>query len=350
VISYKKNMNKVLSFSDIDAFLVTKSVNISYLTGFPAQDAWFLILPNRSFYITDSRYTLEVKSRLKNKSELIEYSKSLSDSVLDLVSQFKVERLGFDPKDISVSLFERLRKTVRRKAKLVFVNSPVEQLRMIKTRKEVQKIDKAIDLNLKCYEYLKRIIKSGITEREVLLKLERYVKGHNAQFSFPPIIASGLNSCFPHARVTERKIRRGEPIVIDMGIDIDGYKSDLTRVLFLGKISKSIKDVYSLVLEAQRLAIQAVKPGVLISKVDEQARNFFKDNKIDKFFVHSLGHGIGLEVHESPVISSRNPGVLKEGMVFTVEPGIYLPGKFGIRVEDMVLVTSSGCKVLSRKF
>ncbi|MDP8265069.1 MAG: Xaa-Pro peptidase family protein [Candidatus Aceula lacicola] len=346
--SLKKNTRFILDKSDVDAFLVTKSVNIAYLTGFPSEDAWFLISPKRLFYITDARYTLEVKKNLKSGIEIVEYSKSMFSTVLDLALQLKIKRLGFDEKHISVSSFQKLRKAMKRKVKLVSVGGLIEQLRMIKTGQEVRKIDKAIVLNLKCYQYLKRIIRPGMTEQEILVKLERYVKRHNAEFSFRPIIASGPNSCFPHARITTRKVRRGEPIVIDMGIDIDGYKSDLTRVFFLGKIPQSIGDVYRLVREAQRVAIQKIKPGVLISEVDQQARNFLKENKIDKFFVHSLGHGIGLEVHEVPVISLKNSSKLQEGMVFTVEPGVYFPGQFGIRVEDMVLVTSRGCKVLSK--
>ncbi|MDD3374753.1 MAG: Xaa-Pro peptidase family protein [Candidatus Omnitrophica bacterium] len=344
---FRKNISVVLDKLDIDAFLVTKSVNIAYLTGFPCEDAWLLISSKKLFYITDARYTSELKKNLKKGIEIVEYSKSMFVSVFDLALQLRIKRLGFDDQHISVFSFQKLRKAMKRKVNLIPVDGLIEQIRMVKTRQEVRKIDKSIALNLKCYEYLKRIIRPGVTEQEILIKLERYVKSHNAEFSFRPIIASGPNSCFPHARITNREIRRGEPIVVDMGIDIDGYKSDLTRVFFLGKIPQSIRDVYHLVREAQRLAIQRIKPGVLIRDIDQQARNFLKENKIDKFFVHSLGHGVGLEVHEAPVISSKNLLELKAGMVFTVEPGVYFPGQFGIRIEDMVLVTSSGCRILS---
>ena len=345
--SFKRNISSILNKLDIDAFLVTKSVNIAYLTGFPSEDAWLLISRRQLFYITDARYTLEVKKNFKKGIEVVEYSKSMPATVLNLALELKIKRLGFDKQHISVFSFQKLRKAMKRKVKLVSADNLIEQFRMVKTRQEVWKMDKSIALTLKCYQYLKRIICPGMTEQEILIKLEHYVKSHNAEFSFRPIIASGPNSCFPHARITTREVRRGEPIVVDMGIDIDGYKSDLTRVFFLGKIPKPMRDVYSLVREAQRFAIRKIKPGVLISEIDQQARNFFKENKIDKFFVHSLGHGIGLEVHEAPVVSSKNFSKLQEGMVFTVEPGVYLPGQFGIRIEDMVLVTLHGCKILS---
>ncbi|MFA6378548.1 MAG: M24 family metallopeptidase, partial [Candidatus Omnitrophota bacterium] len=216
------------------------------------------------------------------------------------------------------------------------------------SRKELAKIKKALDFHRQCLVYLKQIIQPGRSESQVFEKLERYVRAHHHQFSFPTIIASGPNSCFPHARITQRKLRRGEPVLVDMGIDVEGYKSDLTRMFFLGKIPHRVREVYDAVAQAQRFAIEKIKPGVLAKDIDAQARNFLKQQKLDSFFNHSLGHGVGLEIHEAPGISPKSSAVVKEGMVFTVEPGVYIPGQFGIRIEDMVLVTPKGHKVLSQ--
>jgi len=220
-------------------------------------------------------------------------------------------------------------------------------LREVKDRTEVRRIQEALKLNLQAFQYLKGVIHPGITEREVLLKLEKYVKERKAGFSFDPIIASGPNSCFPHARVTDRKIRNNEPVLVDMGIDLQGYKSDLTRMFFLGKIPQLVNDVNVAVKSAQIQAIQKIRAGVLASDVDYEARNYLEKHRLGKFFGHSLGHGVGLEIHEGPRISQKSMSVLKEGMVFTVEPAVYLPHQFGIRIEDMVLVTKKGCEVLS---
>ena len=174
-----------------------------------------------------------------------------------------------------------------------------------------------------------------------------YVRSHHQRFSFSTIIASGVNSCFPHARITDRKLRRGDPVLVDMGIDVEGYKSDLTRMFFLGKIPHRVREVYDAVAQAKRCAIEKIRPGICAKEIDAQARNVLKQKKLDSFFNHSLGHGVGLEVHEAPGISPKSSAVIKEGMVFTVEPGVYLPGQFGIRIEDMILVTPRGAKVLS---
>ncbi|MDP8265546.1 MAG: Xaa-Pro peptidase family protein [Candidatus Aceula meridiana] len=332
--------------NNIDAFLVTKPIDISYLVDFPSEDSWLLVTRKEIFYITDARYTCEVQKHLK-KIEVQQYTRSLTKHVAELALKKKIRRIGFDDRYLSVAQFCSLKKNIK-KSRLITVNFLVEALRAIKTKKELFLIRKAIKINLKCYQYLGRIIKPGLTERKILDKLESYVKAQKVRFSFPPIIASGPHASYPHAKVTSRKLRRGEVLLVDLGIEVQGYKSDLTRMFFLGKIPESVKEAYRLVCQAQQCAILAIKPGQRADKIDKQARNFLKQNKLDKFFSHSLGHGIGLEVHENPTLSSKNRTILKEGMVLTVEPGVYLPDQFGIRVEDMVLVTAKGCKVLSR--
>jgi Xaa-Pro aminopeptidase len=332
---------------NIDAFLVTKSVDVSYLTSFPSSDSWLLVTPKHVFYITDDRYRHEVSKHVK---DVVVYSlrQSTTDQVCMIIRENRFQRIGLDGRHISLNSFQAIQKKIKQ-IKWVLINSPVESLRAIKTKNEVSLVKKAIKINLECFEYLKRIVKPGLREKEVLYKLEGFLRSHKAYFSFPPIIASGPRSSFPHAQVTDRIIRRGEVLIADIGIEVGGYKSDLTRMFFLGKIPRFIREAYDILRETQRVAISSIRPGVRASEVDQQARNFLKKKNLDQFFIHSLGHGVGLEVHERPTVSARSTEVLEKGMIFTIEPGLYFPHQFGMRVEDMVLVISQGCDVLSQE-
>ena len=331
----------------IDAYLVTNDVNITYLTQFPAAESWLLVLSPQTFYITDSRYTLEAQQGLKDIT-VVEYKQSMIPKIFELMGQMNAKSLGFDDRQVTLAQFRNMEKHAPANIKLVPTADVTEKLRQIKEKWEVDLIRKALKLNHKAYAYLKKVVKPGVTEKQVFAKLEAYVKKAGAGFSFPPIIASGPNSCYPHARVSDRKIKNNEPVLIDMGIDIQGYKSDLTRMFFLGKIPPLVKEVNDFVAESQQRAIKKIRPGIPAADVDYAARNFLEQHRLAKYFGHSLGHGVGLEIHESPRISQNNLTILKEGMIFTVEPAVYIPNKFGIRIEDMVLVIAKGCEVLSR--
>lgn len=330
----------------IDAFLVTNDVNIRYLTGFPASESWLLVNPAKSFYLTDFRYILEAQKGLKGIT-VKRYAKSLQGGVFAAVRPLKVKRLGFDDRHISVASCKKLKQECPKEVRLIPLQNLVEDLREIKSGDEIDQIRKALSLHRQGYQFIKKAVKPGITEKEIFNRLEDFVKAKNAGFSFPPMIASGPHSCFPHAHLTDRKIRPNEPVLIDMGIDLKGYKSDLTRMILLGRIPHFVREVYDFVRRAQARAIEEIRPGRRASEIDDQARNYLAKNHLGKFFGHSLGHGVGLEIHENPRLSQSNHTILKEGMVFTVEPAVYIPGKFGIRIEDMVLVTKQGCEVLS---
>jgi len=296
--------------------------------------------------LTDFRYVLEVKKKLKG-IQLVCYKKSFYDTVLSILIDEKVRILAIDPDHLTVTQYKQLNRSVKSCAKLIKSQKVVERFRQQKDAGELKLIKKALSIHKSTHHYLKRIVKPGISEFEILRKLENYVKSKDVGFSFEPIIASGPNSCYPHAKVTHREIRNNELVLIDMGIDVFGYKSDLTRMFFLGKIPELIWDVERKVREAQRRAISVIKPGIMIGQVDDQARNYLKENKLDSYFGHALGHGVGLDIHEDPRIGAKNTNKLEENMVITIEPAVYLPNKFGIRIEDMVLVTNKGCKILS---
>jgi Xaa-Pro aminopeptidase len=197
-------------------------------------------------------------------------------------------------------------------------------------------------------EFIKDFISVGRTEIEIAAELERFIRYNGASRSaFDIIVASGQNSSFPHHLTSQKKIKNNEPVLIDIGVDYLGYKSDLTRVFFLGKINSCLKRIYDIVVEAQNRAIKKIKPGVNISSIDAAARQYIAHQGFGSYFGHNLGHGVGIEVHEKPYISDKENGVLVPGMVLTVEPAIYLPNRFGIRVEDEILVTQKRCEVLS---
>ncbi len=330
---------------EVDAFLVTKDINIEYLTRFPAQESWLLVSKHQSFYITDFRYVQEARKGLR-AIKIKQYTKSIYLGLAELTKSLKLKKLGFDSRHLSLAQYEALKKQCPQ-LKMFQTNNLVENLRAIKDDDEIGKIRKALRIHKQALEFCKNLLKPGISEREVFLQLEEFVRSRAVKFSFPPIIASGPNSSYPHAKITDRKIRLNEVILIDMGIDVEGYKSDLTRIFFLGKIPQPIERINSYVREAQHKAIEKIQPGVAVAEVDQAARNYLKEYKLDKFFGHALGHGVGLEVHENPRLSQNDPALLKEGMIVTVEPAVYIPNQFGIRIEDMVLVTKKNCEVLS---
>ena len=339
---------KLLKQKKLDSYLVTKDVNIRYLTDFPASESWLFVTSPKIYYITDFRYILEAKKGLKNIL-VVRYTKSTGDTLFKTAFKRRIKTIGFDERHMSVSVFRKLKKSLKNKIRLVPCNNLVESLREVKNSYEVARIRKALNFHGQAYRYLREVIKPSKTEGEVFSCLDEFVKKRGARFSFDPIIASGPNSCFPHAHVTDRRIRNNEIVLVDIGMEVAGYKSDLTRIFFLGKIPPLVKKVYQIVAAAQKKAIAKIKATAMASNIDKEARNYLTKNRLGKFFGHSLGHGVGLEIHEAPAISSKSPSILKEGMVITVEPAVYIPNKFGIRIEDMVLVTKDGCEILSRQ-
>ena len=342
----KKLVEDFSRHKNIDALLVVNDSNVRYLTQFPASESWLLVTKSKAFYITDSRYLLEARQGLKGIT-VKQYKHMPWATLNELCKLNKIKRLGFDEKHTSFALWKKLKEFCPRNCKLVPATGLVESLREIKDEGEIAQIKKCLRLNFKAIDFMKKVVKPGLNERQLALKLERFVKSHGAEFSFSPIIASGPNSCHPHARVTDRVIRNNEGVLLDFGIDLNGYKSDLTRNFFLGRISPRVKQVFEALRLAQREAIGLIKPGISCSQVDAQARKVLRKFGLAKYFGHSLGHGVGLDIHESPRLSVESTGILEAGMVVTVEPGVYIPNQFGIRVEDMVLVTKEGCEVLS---
>ena len=333
----------------LDGLLITSEADITYLTGYLSRDSWLLLTRKGNFYLTDSRYTSEAKKHLNNKLYQIKDTKNSPANLLSrIVVLLRINKIGFNEKHLSLYLFNTLAKSLAAKCRLIPIKDVLLTLRQIKTKEEIAKIRKATQICVKTMQFIQGHIQPGKKEIEIAAEIERYIRYEGGSgSSFDIIVASGENSSFTHHLTSRRIIKENEPVLIDMGVDYLGYKSDLTRVFFLGKISALAKRIYSIVRQAQAKAIAKIKPGVSFAEVDSAARNYIARKGYGKCFAHSLGHGVGLEIHELPRLSPKEKGVFQPGMVVTVEPAVYLNNKFGIRLEDMVLVTKKGCEVLS---
>ena len=345
-MSRLNSFREKLKNSSLDGFLVSQEANVSYLSRFRAHDSYLLVSKSKVYFITDFRYLEEARKSLKG-IDVFQY-KNLFKDISALVRELKIKRLGFEARGLTYAEYAKIKDGLGEKTKFLDTFNIVESLRQIKSRDELKEIRAAVDITVSAFRFIKGYIRPGLTEPEIAGELERFIRQRGAEASsFKIIVSSGANSCFPHAGITKRRLGKNDMVLVDMGAEINGYKSDLTRVFFLGKITSIQRKVYQIVREAQAKAMEAIRPGVAINVVDDIARAHIAGFGYGSFFGHSLGHGIGLEVHEEPSISNKNKAIIKEGMVFTVEPGVYLPGKFGIRIEDMVVVTKKGFEVLS---
>lgn len=346
------NGHLILKARGIDALLVNSAANISYLTNYISRDSYLLISKKQNVYWTDGRYTQEAKGRLNKNFAIEEIGinnyKSFVDSIYETCLRLNIKKIGFEEKHLSYSQYNSLKKSIKKPLSLIAVKDAIEEIRQIKRRDEINKLKQAVNITIKAFNYIEKFIVPGKKEVEIAGQLENYVRHNGATgTSFDIIVASGPNTSFPHHLTSQRKIMKNEPVLIDLGVSYYGYKSDLTRVYSSGKMSFLMEKIYRVVVNAQGKAIKEIKPSVKIKNIDTIARQYITNEGFGGFFNHGLGHGIGLEVHELPHISPKQNTELKQGMVFTVEPGIYLPGKFGVRIEDMVLVTKKGVEILS---
>jgi len=343
-----KSINLQLKQRGLDGLLVSLPANISYLTESLSRDAYLLVSLKKNIYFTDSRYTEEAKVFLKGNAELKECNGSVFKHITEAILTLGLDRLGFEERYLPFAEFVKIKELARGKFNLISTHSIIEDKRQVKDGQEMLKLRKATRITALALEHIKQFLVPGVKEVEIVAELERFIRYQGARAAaFDIIVASGPNSSQPHHLSGERKLKSNEPVLIDLGVDYQGYKSDLTRVLFLGKINILMRKVYDIVLKAQELAIKRIRPGAEMAEIDRVAREYIAAQGYAGCFTHNLGHGFGLEVHEAPQISGREASAIKPQMTFTVEPGIYLAGKFGIRIEDMVLVTTKGCEVIS---
>jgi len=343
-----KRLQNRLKEEGLDAIILSSPSNISYLVGFKASDSYLIVSRKDSFYFTDSRYTQEVAPKLFGAFNLKKINGSLFRNIAQACLDSGFNRVGFEERQMPFAEYKKIKEFLRGRVYLVPTYNIIEGLRQQKSSIEIIKIKKALEITARGFSFIKSFIRPGVREIDLAAELERFIRYNGAcGAAFDTIVAFGVNSSFPHHSPTQKRLVNGEVVLIDFGVEYDGYKSDLTRSIFLGKINSLSRKIYNIVLKAQEKAIKKIKAGEEIAKIDALSRKYIALNGYAKFFVHSLGHGVGLETHEAPSISATNDGLLQEGMVLTIEPGIYLPGKFGIRIEDMILVTKKGCEVLS---
>ncbi len=337
----KISMNK----EGIEALLINRKERIYYLTGYSAEDSFLLISPKKNYLFTDARYK-EILRINKYTFEAI-ISKEPLKGLARLISGLNLKRTGIEQRYLNVNQYIFLKKSLN-KVKLVPSARILNSMMVIKDEDEIKAIRQAIHITANAFNYSKRLKKAGRTEKEIAALLDFYILTHGAdRGGYETMVISGVRTACAHAQSSDKKINSKANLLIDLGAKIYGYNSDLTRVYTLSKMKTGFSKILSIVIKAQQEAIQKVSHGRKISEVGLAARNYFKKFKLEKYFIHSTGHGVGLNVHEAPAISLNNTECLKAGMVFTIEPGIYLPGRFGIRVEDIVLVTKHGYEVLS---
>ena len=331
----------------IDALLVASWPNVTYLSGFKGTESWILVGPKGLYFITDSRYSEQAKREAKGFKVVLRDAKSVSEIAADLCRSMKVRTLGFEASIVTHSFYLGLERHVG-KDKLKATYGLTESLREIKDSFEIGQIKKSAEIAVKGFHYVRQTARPGMTQREVQGRLEVYTKSLGSEKpAFDIIIATGARSSMPHCQTNDTEVLDNNVLLVDMGVVYEGYHSDLTRPVFLGKMNALQKKIYQIVWDAQRSGIRKAGPGVPASEVDAACREYIRKKGYAKFFGHGTGHGVGLEIHEAPGVSSRSKTILKPGMVITVEPGIYLPGKFGVRIEDMVLITNNGYEVMT---
>ncbi|KKR32019.1 MAG: Xaa-Pro aminopeptidase [Candidatus Gottesmanbacteria bacterium GW2011_GWC2_39_8] len=350
---------KRLLKEELDAFFITNQSNVMYLSGFPGlnpneREAFILLTKKSGYFITFPTYSGLFKKEINGLEVLsITLKKRLSDFLKEIAAEDKIKTIGFEKNNLTVGELEKLKKDIKVKWKKT--EGIVEEIRVYKDEDGLNKIKLACNRADKAFNFILQEIKEGISEKELSLKLEYYIKKIADDISFTPIVAFNENAAVPHYLSSANiKLKINSLILIDFGTKVDGYCSDMTRVVFFGKATKEQKRAYETVLKAQTEVINEfigwsdLQKGPTFSgkKMDEIARKIITDNGYPEY-QHGLGHGIGIDVHEDPRLSTRKDYQLKPRMVFTIEPGVYLPGKFGIRIEDTVALTEKGLEILT---
>jgi Xaa-Pro aminopeptidase len=346
----KKRVLAAAKTAGVDALLVTHLPDVRYLCGFTGSSGALVLAGRRAVLFTDGRYTAQAKAEAPGTRVVIA-KKAAVAAACEWMEAAGVQRCGFDATHTTVAALETMRKIVSAKVRrgmFIAVGSLVAALREVKDGDEVARMRAAAAVGCELFEGMLTYMEAGLAESEVAATLEYAARLAGAEgMSFDTIVASGVRSALPHGRATSARLPKRGFVTLDFGVILDGYCSDMTRTVHLGKALPGERDVYDFVLEAQEAAVAAVAPGTTAGDVDEAARSVLRRVKLDKYFSHSTGHGVGLEIHEGPRLAAKQGQVLEQGMVITIEPGVYIPGKFGVRIEDMVLVTATGGEILT---
>jgi Xaa-Pro aminopeptidase len=344
----RRAVQRELRTRRLDCLVVTHPANWYYLTGFTGESGALVISGTRTTLVTDGRFTVQAREEARGVRVELQQG-TLYGSLGGFLKRERLWKTAYDPNQLTVSQLKALRKAVGAKWKAQGVSGVVERLRMVKDSDEIAAMRKAAILAGEVLEGVLKLIKPGVRESEIGAEIEYQMKKRGASgASFETIVASGKRGALPHARPTAKKLRRNELVVLDLGAILAHYCSDMTRTVFVGNAGKRVREWYRSVQEAQAAAVAAVREGVSCGEVDAAARDVLRKSGLEKYFVHSTGHGLGLEVHEDPRVARGQAVRLQAGNVITIEPGVYVEGAGGIRIEDDVVVKAGGSEVLTR--
>jgi Xaa-Pro aminopeptidase len=357
VLGRVERLRALFAQHDLDGLLVSQPESRYYLSGYTGHDlpprdsaGYLLITADRAYLLTDSRTNEQAEKECPDYEVLVYGIQArLTQRLSELTRRHSLRRIGFEAIHLPFQVHRQIAEMLRGNAELIATTDLVDQLRICKDEAELDKLRLSQTKLDDCFAHVSASLRPGLTERQVSRMVEDYLREHAHGTSFESIIASGPNASMPHAVVSDRVIQEGEPITIDIGARWEGYCSDMTRTVCLGKAPSWLAEIYQIVLEAQERTERALTPGITGQQADAIAREHIASQGYGERFGHGTGHGIGLEVHEPPSLSIRGGDQpLKPGMVFSVEPGIYLPGQGGVRIEDLVLMTEAGGEVLAR--
>ena len=347
----QKKLREHLATTRFDALLISHLPNIRYLCGFTGSAGLLLVEEAGSVCFTDVRYDTQAHEEVKAAKVVIPRGGLLRGLAERLSAKRRRSRgwnIGIEAEHLTVGEKTRLNKLLPPGTRLRDAPAVVERIRMVKDAEEIELISTAVILGARLFDRALEVLRPGVKETEVAAEMELTARRAGAEeMSFSTIIASGARSALPHGRASEQPIPRGGFVVCDFGVILSGYCSDQTRTVWVGAVSAEARQAYEAVREAQQAAIDAVRPGTRVGEVDEAARKVLRKAGLGRYFTHSTGHGVGLEIHEAPRVAAGQKEILQPGMVITIEPGVYFPGKWGVRIEDMVVVTAGGCEVLT---
>jgi Xaa-Pro aminopeptidase len=345
--SRQKTFRQKLLDEGLDGFVVIHPPNLHYLCGYTGSNGLLLFAGDRPVFFTDGRYTQQAREEVTGARIVIAKGPLVREALLHLGTS-KTLAIGFEADHVTVAAAIEMRKLAGKKVLWKPASGLIMRQRLVKDTTELRIIREAVNLGAGAYRQALKSVRAGVRESEVAGKLELAARQAGAEgMSFETIVAAGKRSALPHGRASSEPISRSGFVVVDSGVILRGYCSDMTRTVHVGRVSREGRQWYEAVLNAQLAGIAAVKPGKTAGEVDQAARRVLRSVKLERFFTHSTGHGVGLEIHEPPRLGKGQNEPLEPGMVITIEPGIYVPGKGGIRIEDMVLVTASGCEVLT---
>lgn len=346
-LSKLEQLRGSLQEKQLDAILITSPINRRYITNFTGTAGVALVTQSDAVFITDFRYTEQATEQIKDFT-IVEHKNPIHKEVFQQLKDLNVEKLGFEQNHVTYAEYTLYKETFK-DIQLHAVSNIIENLRLIKSEEEIKVVEKAAEIADQAFEHIKSYIKEGVKEIDVANELEFYMRKLGAtSSSFDIIVASGERSALPHGVASEKVIQAGELVTMDYGALYNGYCSDITRTVAVGEISEQLQEIYDIVLTAQKIGVEKIKPGMTGKEADALTRDYITDRGYGEYFGHSTGHGLGMEVHEGPGLSHRSDVKLQPGMIVTVEPGIYIPDVGGCRIEDDIVITEDGNRRLTK--